>query len=111
MDGHAKWECGTCGQQHEGVAMVFGPQAPDPWLQATQAERDAGELNSDMCVLEIKGEWHYFLRGHIEIPILDAHGEVVIWSVWVSVSEDSIQQVPDHWEAPARPSLPPVARW
>ncbi|WP_374211160.1 DUF2199 domain-containing protein [Pseudarthrobacter cellobiosi] len=111
MDGHAKWECGTCGQQHAGVAMVFGPQAPDPWLQATQAERDAGELNSDMCVLEIKGEWHYFLRGHIEIPILDVPGEVFSWSVWVSVSEESIQQVADHWEDPARASLPPLFGW
>lgn len=111
MDGHGKWECGTCGQQHDALAMVFGPQAPDPWVQATRAERDAGELNADMCVLAIQGEWHYFLRGHIDIPIIDALGEVFSWSVWVSVSEESIQQVADHWENPARASLPPVFGW
>ena len=91
--------------------MVFGPQAPDPWVQATQTERDAGELNSDMCVLEIEGEWRYFLRGHIEIPILDAPGEICSWSVWVSVSEESIRQVADHWEDPARASQPAVFGW
>ncbi|XAS67534.1 DUF2199 domain-containing protein [Micrococcaceae bacterium Sec5.7] len=111
MDGHAKWECGVCGQMHEGVAMVFGSQAPDPWVHAAQAERDAGELTADMCVLQIGGEWHYFLRGHIEIPILIAPGDVFSWSVWVSVSEESIQQVADHWEDLARASLPPVFGW
>ncbi|WP_426997079.1 DUF2199 domain-containing protein [Pseudarthrobacter sp. N5] len=45
------------------------------------------------------------------IPILDAPGEVFSWSVWVSVSEESIQQVADHWEDPARASLPPVFGW
>lgn len=61
MEGQGKtpWECGVCGQQHDGLAMVFGAQVPDPWLHATPAEREGSELNADMCVLNIEGEWHY----------------------------------------------------
>ena len=64
MDGQGKtcWECGICGQQHDGLAMVFGAQAPDPWLQATPAEREGGELNADMCVLNVEGELGYVLN-------------------------------------------------
>ena len=52
MDGQgaSRWKCGLCGQQHDGLARAFGAQALDPWLQATPAEREAGELNADMCV-------------------------------------------------------------
>lgn len=106
-----EWQCGTCGQPHAGLATVFGAQAPDVWLHATSAEREAGELTSDMCVLEVGGERHYFLRGHIEIPLIDAPGEVFSWSVWVSLSQESVQKIADHWDDPARASLPPVFGW
>ena len=113
MEGQSKtpWECGVCGQQHDGLAMVFGAQVPDPWLHATPAEREGGELNADMCVLSIEGEWHYFLRGHIEIPVTDAPGDVFAWSAWVSLSEENMQQLAHHWEDPARASLAPMFGW
>jgi len=106
-----EWKCGTCGQPHRGLATVFGARAPDVWLHATAAEREAGELTGDMCVLEVGGEQHYFLRGHIEIPLIDAPGEVFSWSVWVSLSQESVQKIADHWDDPARSSLPPVFGW
>jgi hypothetical protein len=105
------WQCATCGQQHQGLATVFGTQAPDLWLSATETEREAGELTGDMCVLEVGGEWHYFLRGHIEIPLVDAPGEVFSWSAWVSLSQESVQKIAHHWDDPARASLPPVFGW
>lgn len=72
MDGQSEleWNCGTCGQPQQGLATVIGAQAPDVWLHATAAEREAGELTGDMCELEVEGELHYFLRGHIEIPLI-----------------------------------------
>lgn len=114
MDGkqdEIRWECGTCGQQHRGLATVFGAQAPDPWVHAAESEREAGELTADMCVIEIKGEQHYFLRGHIEIPVIDVPGDVFSWSAWVSLSQESMQKIADHWDHPARASLPPVFGW
>lgn len=105
------WKCGTCGQRHRGLARVFGPQAPDVWVHANETEREAGELTDDMCVLEVGGERHYFLRGHIEIPLVDVPGEVFSWSVWVSLSQESVQKIADHWDDPARASMPPVFGW
>ena len=109
--GRAMWKCGICAQQHDGLATVFGAEAPDPWLQAPPAAREGGELNADMCVLNIEGDWHYFLRGHIEIPVTDAPGDVFAWSAWVSLSEDNMQQIAHHWENPARASLAPMFGW
>jgi len=105
------WRCGTCGQQHQGPTTVFGARAPDVWLHATATDREAGELTGDMCVLEIGGEQCSFLRGHIEIPIIDVPGEVFSWSAWVSLSDESAQKIADHWDDPARSSLPPVFGW
>ncbi|MGG6380087.1 DUF2199 domain-containing protein [Paenarthrobacter sp. NEAU-H11] len=106
-----EWQCETCGHQHQGLATVFGAQAPDVWLQATSTEREAGELTGDMCLLEVGGERHYFLRGPVEIPLIDAPGEVFSWSAWVSLSQESIQKIADHWDDPARASMPPVFGW
>jgi hypothetical protein len=105
------WKCGTCGQRHRGLARVFGAQAPDVWAHATATEREAGELTDDMCVLEVQGEWRYFLRGHIEIPLIDVPGDVFSWSAWVSLSQESIQKIADHWDDPARAAMPPVFGW
>lgn len=107
----SRWECGTCGHQHGGLATVFGAQAPDIWLHASAAEREAGELTADMCVLEVQGQRHYFLRGHIEIPVIDVPGDVFSWSAWVSLSQKSMEQIAEHWDDPARASLPPVFGW
>lgn len=107
----SRWECGTCGHQHEGLATVFGARAPDMWLHASAAEREAGELTSDLCVLDVQGQRHCFLRGHIEIPVIDVPGDVFSWSAWVSLSQESMKKIAEHWDDPARASLPPVFGW
>ena len=106
-----EWHCGTCGEQHQGLATVFGAQAPDVWLQASATDREAGELSGDMCVLDVGRERHYFRRGHIEIPLIHSPGDVFSWSSWVSLSEESIQMIADHWDDPARASMLPVFGW
>lgn len=113
MKGHdsTRWNCSICGEQHDGLATVFGAQAPDHWLHATEAERERGELNADVCVLEVAGQWHYFLRGHVDIAIIDAPGGVFSWSVWVSVSEKSMRHIAEHWDDPERAAAAPVFGW
>jgi hypothetical protein len=109
--GSARWECELCGEQHEGLATVFGAHAPDPWIQAAPAEREDGELTPDVCVLKIDGEWHYFMRGHIEIPLTDLPGDRFAWSAWVSLSETSMKLAVDHWDDPERGNLAPMFGW
>jgi hypothetical protein len=48
-------------------------------------EEKRTELTEDFCVID---EQHFFIRGHIEIPIIDSH-EKFIWSVWASLSAEN----------------------
>jgi len=106
------WSCASCGTTHEGLAMVFGPSAPDPWVLASAAERTRGELNADTCVLpEDTGTTNHFVRGHIEIPVLDSDAGPFCWSVWVSLSETSMRSQVEHWDDPARANLAPMFAW
>lgn len=92
--------------------MVFGPHAPDPWMAASDAERALGELNADMCVLpDGDGSTNYFVRGHIEIPVRDSRDGPFCWSVWVSLSEESMLKQAAVWDDPARAELEPMFAW
>lgn len=104
------WTCSLCGESHEGMATVFGAPAPDAWMAATDQERSGGDLGGDQCVITLDGTTHYFIRGHIEIPVVDSD-EVFVWSVWCSLSRDSMRTAVEHWDDPARDRLPPVFGW
>ena len=92
--------------------MVFGPDAPDPWMSASDAERADGVLNADMCVLPgSDGETNHFVRGHIEIPVRDSRDGPFCWSVWVSLSQESMRKQLALWEDPARCDLEPAFAW
>ena len=105
------WSCHTCGQEHTDLATVLGPAAPDPWVYATDAERAAGELTSDLCVLTVDAQTHYFIRGQLELPVDDPELDLFVWSVWISLSEESMAITAQHWDDPARTDLPPMFGW
>ncbi|KIL78949.1 hypothetical protein SD77_3750 [Bacillus badius] len=46
-------------------------------------------MNEDLCIID---EEYFFVRGCIEIPVVDGEGPF-IWDVWVSLSENSFQQL------------------
>lgn len=67
------------------VPMCFGGGSPAS-LMVPENEYDGRVVeNADQCIVDGK---HFFVRGYIELPIIDM-GEVFIWSVWVSLSEQS----------------------
>ena len=105
------WRCAVCGQAHSGLATVFGPSAPDPWVSASSEQRSAGELTPDQCVLPDGATTHHFIRGHIEIPVVDRPGTTFVWSAWASLSEANMDLTSEHWEDPDRASLPPMFGW
>jgi hypothetical protein len=101
------WTCTTCGAEHRGLATVFGSDAPWNWHVAGAAERDAGELTGDVCFLpdpDPEVGTHFFLRGHVELPLREPVGDATtfVWSVWVSLSGESLTQVFEHWDDPER---------
>lgn len=105
------WQCGVCQQAHDGLATVFGPTAPDLWADASPQQRRRGTLTPDQCILRDGPQRHSFIRGHIEISVVDRPGTTFIWSVWTSLSEASVDLATKHWDDPARTSLEPMFGW
>ncbi|MEI7056379.1 DUF2199 domain-containing protein [Nocardioides sp. CCNWLW239] len=105
------WRCATCGDEHGGLATVFGPFEPDAWASATDSQRERGEINRDMCVLPDGETTHYFIRGELQLPVIDADLDVFAWSVWASLSAPNMKMTVEHWEDPERAGLPPMFGW
>ena len=92
------WICPNCGRSEREPPFCFGADAPWRYL-VPEGEFDRRvELTADQCVVD---ERAFFIRGHIEIPILDA-ANVFLWSVWCSLSRESFEHVTECWESPAR---------
>jgi hypothetical protein len=101
------WECRICGIEHTDVPLCFGIEAP--W-RALVPEADFTrrvELAADQCVVDKR---HFFIRGHIEIPIHD-YPEKLSFSVWSSLSEQSFLHMCDRWDDADRASDPPYFGW
>lgn len=101
------WTCQTCGVEHADIPLCFGIEAPWRALIPDKEFERRVELNSDQCVVD---EQHFFIRGHIEIPIHD-YPEPLAFSVWSSLSEPSFLHMCERWEAPDRASDPAYFGW
>lgn len=55
------------------------------------------------------GEEGWFLRGNIEIPIDD--GGTLVFTVWVSLSQEKFERAGALWDDPARVQEPPYFGW
>ncbi len=88
-----KWKCRVCGQKHDSVPNCFGIEAPwRAFVPDDEFDRRV-ELSKDQCVVD---EEHFFIRGHIELPILETPDSLV-FSVWSSLSEKSFSQMSGRW--------------
>ena len=63
--------------------------------------------NDDQCIIDNE---HYFVRGHIEIPVTGS-SEPFIWSVWVSLSEESFSHMSESWDEEGREANKPYFGW
>jgi hypothetical protein len=104
------WVCSTCGKRHVDLPLAFHVEAPDPWVSSPPEAQATGELSSDMCVLELKGDISYFIRGLLEIPVIDGPGPFA-WGVWSTLSELNMRRAAELWEVEGRESEPPYFGW
>ncbi|MFT4074767.1 MAG: DUF2199 domain-containing protein [Asticcacaulis sp.] len=102
-----RWKCRTCGQKHDDIPTCFGIEAPWRAFVSEQEFEQRVELTKSLCVVD--GE-HFFIRGHVEIPII-GHHENLAFSVWSSLSEESFVDVNEHWDDPNRAACPPYFGW
>lgn len=121
MQHHVKrFFAGLLGRDRVGEpSLPECPHVPDmptcfaseaPWRQLGVDECEFAsrvELTKDQCVVDEK---HFFIRGHIELPIHGSQGEFV-WSVWCSLSHESFLAVTDRWNDPERANDPPRFGW
>jgi hypothetical protein len=89
------FRCATCGKEHEDLPDL-GVDKPDPWWDVPEDKRDGCiELTSDTCIIENE---HFFIRGVIEIPILD-HSESFGFGVWVSQKKENFYTYVEHFDS------------
>jgi hypothetical protein len=86
--------CRECGTLLPDVPLCYGADAPWAALGVSDADFEKRvDLTPDQCVVD---EEHFFIRGHIEIPVIGSH-DVFAWSVWCSLSEKSFLHVSERW--------------
>ena len=64
-------------------------------------------LDDSLCVVDTQ---HFFVRGHIRLPIRD-HDEPFAWSVWCSVCKESFGRMMKLWDDPDRVHAEPYFAW
>ncbi|MGE6592097.1 DUF2199 domain-containing protein [Bacillus mycoides] len=88
--------------------LCYGSEAPSYYYEVAAREREGRfHLTSDLCVMD---DEHYFIRGCLEIPIIDYH-ENFIWTVWVSLSKESYDKVLEEWDERGRENSDPHFGW
>lgn len=100
--------CRSCDETHDGVPLVWGPDAPTLYQQLSAKERaDRAFLSTDQCIVD---DEHHFMRAELTIPIIGSELSFV-WLVWVSQSHDNFFKLADQWEMTGRETEPPTFGW
>jgi hypothetical protein len=108
-----QWTCSVCGAEHDGLPLDLG--FDHPWYWNQERDEKNGFLNSDLCLIESSpDEADYFVRGLIEIPIVDGttdDGAYFGLGVWVSLSERNFKWYVENFEADAEAQKEPWFGW
>jgi hypothetical protein len=83
---------------HEGLPLSWAFDAPVYWHWLDDDKRETrGFCNADFCAMtDDAGERARFVRGTIEIPVVDASDpaeDSFVIGVWASLSEESFDEV------------------
>ncbi|MBF9141617.1 DUF2199 domain-containing protein [Hymenobacter properus] len=105
MDG---FTCSKCGEFHAEFPMCFGAQFPAYYFSIPADERESRiELTESLCIID---DTHFFIRGRIEIPVIDST-EVFCWDVWTTLSEANFWRTNEVWHDPERVNEPAYFGW
>jgi hypothetical protein len=88
------------------LPFSYGAEAPAYWSPDLQTD-ERSVLEQEICIIRAE---HYFVRGRVVIPVLDADEEFD-WGVWVSLSRDNFRRTCELWESPERTAEPPSFGW
>ena len=105
-----RFNCATCGAEHDIDEISFGAEAPVQWGLLSDEERSRSLLGGEQCEIESHEGRSFYIRACLEIPI-KGEGRGFTWGVWCSLSEKSYLEILEHWEDPARVTLRPHFGW
>jgi hypothetical protein len=106
------WKCVACGAQHDDLPLSYRTGPPVIWATLVPAARERSVLDDEICVVrQLAGEDAYFIRGNVEIPVLDGTAPIFIWTVWCSLSQDNFKATLAVWDKPGRESTSPMFGW
>jgi hypothetical protein len=103
-----QWTCRSCGETHEGLPLDWGYDSPYYW-DGPRGPEDV--LSDDYCLwTDDDGRLCYFVRGLIEIPIVDSSDRFA-YGVWSSLSKQSYSRFVELWDSPDRVLESPYFGW
>lgn len=89
------YRCSICAELHEDIPDI-GADKPDHYFSVPDEERDKRiELTPDTCIIDHED---FFLRGVIEIPILD-HPQTFGFGVWVSQKRENFYTYLNNYDS------------
>ena len=100
--------CSVCGSQHAGPPTAYESTAPQAWFALSEKERaERARLDGDIAVITEAGVPRAFLRGTIEIPVVDTPDPLLV-TVWIELGVTDLRDVLASWNDTDRADLPPV---
>ncbi|MDR4174410.1 DUF2199 domain-containing protein, partial [Bacillus nitratireducens] len=88
--------------------LCYGSEAPSYYYEVAAHEREGRfHLTSALCVMY---DEHYFIRGCLEVSIIDYHDNFSC-TVWVSLSKESYDKVLEGWDERGRENSDPHFGW
>jgi hypothetical protein len=89
--------------------MSYGADWPSVCEAIPRDEWDRRiELSTDQCIIDHE---HFFVRGCLEIPLIEKRGDVFVWGVWVSLSQSNFDRVHTLWHTAGREREHPYFGW
>jgi hypothetical protein len=101
------YQCAICGALHDDLPDI-GADEPDPWWDIPEEERARRvTLTPDTCIIAHDDQTDYFIRGVIEIPLLD-YPRRFGFGVWVSQKRENFLA---YCEQPDTDAIGPFFGW
>lgn len=89
--------CATCGEEHDDLPDISADR-PLQWWLLSEEERHNIELTDDTCIVRVEGEESFYIRGVIEIPIVETDDHFG-FGVWVSQRKENFQTYGDNFDS------------
>lgn len=89
MVSESSFECGVCGEVHEGLPLDYAYGLPDEVFALSYLDRyRRSRSNADLCTLD---ESRFFIRCVLPVPFSDTDQKYV-WGIWAEVTRDQHDQ-------------------